>query len=1109
MDGPALPRAEQAEQVCPTISTTICDYAPVASGARDQGHAAVTRVLEVLTGFPMDDAAARLRSFGVDFAPGRAMAFTAAAEMAIPMPARGMAEAGRDSASFRTGGAPPRAAALASEARALPEAAAGRLEVAAGALPDGCASGTGGSGAAATGSARAVPVPPLVQQDMECARQPLPGRLFRGTDAPRAGRLMLGLEADGERRAKLLSHEGRGNGTLWLAIPHQRWSKPARRSGRWPPCRRMGAELAPPGATRRLQRASAVDDAGEATRDCGEPVGRRAAHVLASPRAHAGAVRGLEDELRAAGAVVDIERWDTEVCQVRADGSVCEAVMDFVVGFPSTAQPWWLDVNVQTPFRSSLPAASWVARAEATAAGDRAKAARCGDAVRRRARSRSAPARWSCFRCADATLAALGHNGLARSLGCLLARRQAPGGPMGNALSGFADASAPRVKKAKSRLMKLGSKAWWLGGHIMWTAATASIVLVVPVFFMYEKECQLYEQMAQMQTAQMNDADVALSSELEDDHAARVAAFEGALRSMYAALPKNEHGNLEHQAVRYVLHRLFVQRHGWYIKGLDPNGPAPSPNGTTDNVSQDWLPAYLQARLEARSGGRGAVLHELAALAAALEDLVQKEAVDRLRLAYKVLQLDPEGGIERKQAEDVMFTAFLSFLVANKFSAETPEEVHKKQQIFASKYKDWDAAKDWFAANIMESSASPDGRYDIRTTSRMAVTMGEKYHELNDLECKSLKSTMLELEDRKAGRVQLSAFYNRSMHSHWRFTEKAEYLRRIGALDETNATKPMVIVPNYVMGRMNCLESSGIYSLCCRNECEDLMGRLEQEIGSPNAPADRVMQLVAGLASDTVLAPRTLPDELRSRLVDVAASNGGLVPLHSRLFAQWMHHAYPRECPYPHEPGTAGAQTPDEWMQETGQASNLASAEEMQEHIESCPVDPGGSAELPWSTVDAHFASLGPASPAASTQTAGPAVAAAEAASAAAGRPAAASGAGRGSGRLWALAVAAAAAAACAHSVGLRGQELGGPHRGSSLRGVLDGVSEEEARWAWAAKRARPALLLVACVLLLVALELLDFTALAAAAVAGLLALGVRAALASPPWGPSGKRCAV
>ncbi len=40
----------------------------------------------------------------------------------------------------------------------------------------------------------------------------------------------------------------------------------------------------------------------------------------------------------------------------------------------------------------------------------------------------------------------------------------------------------------------------------------------------------------------------------------------------------------------------------------------------------------------------------------------------------------------------------------------------------------------------------------------------------------------------------------------------------------------MVIVPNYVGSRPQCLTASNYYALCCRNECEDLMGALEAEI---------------------------------------------------------------------------------------------------------------------------------------------------------------------------------------------------------------------------------------------------------------------------------------
>eukprot|EP00429_Kryptoperidinium_foliaceum_P060480 CAMPEP_0176098564 /NCGR_PEP_ID=MMETSP0120_2-20121206/49422_1 /TAXON_ID=160619 /ORGANISM="Kryptoperidinium foliaceum, Strain CCMP 1326" /LENGTH=103 /DNA_ID=CAMNT_0017432577 /DNA_START=39 /DNA_END=346 /DNA_ORIENTATION=+ len=62
----------------------------------------------------------------------------------------------------------------------------------------------------------------------------------------------------------------------------------------------------------------------------------------------------------------------------------------------------------------------------------------------------------------------------------------------------------PKAKKAKNRMTKLVSTAWWLGGNVLWTVATGFLVLGVPVFAEYERECQLFEQMAQAQSAQMN-----------------------------------------------------------------------------------------------------------------------------------------------------------------------------------------------------------------------------------------------------------------------------------------------------------------------------------------------------------------------------------------------------------------------------------------------------------------------------------------------------------------------------------------------------------------------------------------------------------------------------
>ena len=65
------------------------------------------------------------------------------------------------------------------------------------------------------------------------------------------------------------------------------------------------------------------------------------------------------------------------------------------------------------------------------------------------------------------------------------------------------------LKRASQRFSKLSKDAWWLGGTVMWTAVTAGIVLAVPVFFEYERECQMFEQMQQMQAAHMQAAEAA------------------------------------------------------------------------------------------------------------------------------------------------------------------------------------------------------------------------------------------------------------------------------------------------------------------------------------------------------------------------------------------------------------------------------------------------------------------------------------------------------------------------------------------------------------------------------------------------------------------------
>ena len=84
---------------------------------------------------------------------------------------------------------------------------------------------------------------------------------------------------------------------------------------------------------------------------------------------------------------------------------------------------------------------------------------------------------------------------------------------------------------------------------------------------------------------------------------ARLARLESTLHPMFLSHPKNEHGNLDHGAVRYALHKLFVQRHGWYIKGLDNAGQSWNESSHAE-ILKDQAADFVQSVFEHRLGDR-------------------------------------------------------------------------------------------------------------------------------------------------------------------------------------------------------------------------------------------------------------------------------------------------------------------------------------------------------------------------------------------------------------------------------------------------------------------------------------------------------------------------
>jgi len=417
-----------------------------------------------------------------------------------------------------------------------------------------------------------------------------------------------------------------------------------------------------------------------------------------------------------------------------------------------------------------------------------------------------------------------------------------------------------------------------------------------------------------------------------------LSSLDEELRPMFNSLPTNEFGGLGHSTVRYALHRLFVERHGWYIKGLNPMG-GPWNTSSPTGIIKDRVPSYIQGLFEQHLGGHGFGLRELTVFAATIEHLVQDEALTRLMLAYEAKGLALDDRITDAEADDVLDSYMTMFIGSSSEEDDVEGEEVSDTTLFVRDTR----------MNVQYSEQSRTNPFvetgpTFDTMGRVVDQISEKFGRFQDGECKRLKSALVEHDVRGTGRVPLSDFYSRGLTGTWQFQENVNYLRQLGALDETNSMSPRVIIPNYISSPTNCIAASpsSFYSVCCLNECEGLMAHLERDIAAPEASPERILQLVSHLSSDTVDAPRNLSSALLDRLNDIASEHSGMVPLHGRLFTQWMHHAYPRECPFPHVAGTTSPVSPDEWMQETGE-SCFATDEEIQQYVgaeSQQPVDP-------------------------------------------------------------------------------------------------------------------------------------------------------------------------
>jgi hypothetical protein len=442
----------------------------------------------------------------------------------------------------------------------------------------------------------------------------------------------------------------------------------------------------------------------------------------------------------------------------------------------------------------------------------------------------------------------------------------------------------------------------------------------------------------------------------------RLAPLEELLMTTLNALPRNAHGKFGQKAARYALHRLFVQRHAWFVKGVDLNGDSRNnTNATPTAMLQEGVPDEVQTLLESRLGSEGLDAHEIAVMAATFENLAHAESMGRLRSAYAV------KGLTQAQTQipvdvvdsllDVYMAGYVTGLDLSEFAGSLQTE-SRMLAIAEAYYPGFEDVRQ-FVRDVRKESIPHRDELSFVDVSHIVTRIGDKYGRWQHHECDDLKRKLLAIEDDGTGRVSLTKFYGSAInHGHWQFSETPDYLRSLGALDESIPTNPRVIVPNYILAPTNCVASSSYYSVCCLDECEELVDHVERAISAPAAKPARIASIVAALPSSTTPANRTISARLLGRLNDIAANNDGLVPLHARMFAQWMHHVYPRECPFPHMSGTFNALRMEDYAKETG-FNAAASEDEMRQCVaDASPAEEAG--EIIWSDQDEFYVEQAP-----------------------------------------------------------------------------------------------------------------------------------------------------
>merc|ERR1719410_2755121 len=322
----------------------------------------------------------------------------------------------------------------------------------------------------------------------------------------------------------------------------------------------------------------------------------------------------------------------------------------------------------------------------------------------------------------------------------------------------------------------------------------------------------------------------------------------------------------------------------------------------------------------------------------ALEKMIFDSDSVLLEKVYTRARLATSELVDKRQLKALLREYMVHWIVVNE---EDSEYLLGNPKLLRESIPHWDAIEAMVEGSVVafdfarQQSADAGaaravfaGSHTFEDAREVAVNIARNFGSFWEGQCQDIKVSLLSLDKSGTGRVRLPDFYGANKDGEWRFGESEAYLRELGALDETSSWKgKQVIVSNYMQAASNCVVTRPHFLVCCRVECEDILSEIETEVGAPFADVEDILRIVGTITNGND-EPAKIDRSMRAQLDRVALTHGNKVPLHGRLFAQWLHYAYPRECAFPHKKGVVSTLTPTQFGDDS-----LVKPEEMEKHI--------------------------------------------------------------------------------------------------------------------------------------------------------------------------------